>query len=113
MTMEHKKNLREDLSSQCINLLLVFVINTRQHFKINFELHNINIRNNLDLYYPQSHLSVYQKGGHYTGIKVFNRLPVPIKQLFHGTKQFKMALKGFLHLHSFYSLDKYVKYNMN
>jgi hypothetical protein len=40
-------------------------------------------------------LSVYQKSAHYAGIKVFNRLPVPIKQLFHDTKQFKMALKGF------------------
>jgi hypothetical protein len=40
-------------------------------------------------------LSVYQKGAHYTEIKVFNRLPVPIKQLSHETKQFKMALKGF------------------
>jgi hypothetical protein len=40
-------------------------------------------------------LSVYQKGGHYTGIKIFDRLPVPIKQLSHDTKQFKMALKGF------------------
>jgi hypothetical protein len=45
----------------------------------------------------QSHLSVYQKGAHYTGIKVFNRLPVPIKQLSHDTKQFKMALKGCLY----------------
>jgi hypothetical protein len=57
------------------------------------EIHNINTRNKLDLHYPQSHLSVYQKGAHYTGIKVFNRLLVPIKQLSHDTKQFKMDLK--------------------
>jgi hypothetical protein len=59
------------------------VINNRQHFKINSDIHNINTRNNLDLHYPQPHLSVYQKGAHYTEIKVFNRLPVPIKQLSH------------------------------
>jgi hypothetical protein len=81
------------------------VINNRQHFKINSDIHNINIRNNLDLYYPLSHLSVYQKGVHYTGIKVFNRLNVSLKQLSHDLKQFKMALKGFVYLHSFYSLD--------
>jgi hypothetical protein len=38
------------------------------------------------LHYPQSHLSVYQKGAHYTKIKIFKRLPVPIKQLSHDTK---------------------------
>jgi hypothetical protein len=80
------------------------VINNRQRF---------NTRNDLDLHYPQSHLSVYQKGAHYTGIKVFNRIPVPIKQLPHGTKQYKMALKGSLYRHSFYSLDEHFKYNMN
>jgi hypothetical protein len=60
-------------------LLLLFVTNNRQHFKINSDIHNITTKNNLDLHYPQSHLSVYHKGAHYTGIKVFNRLPVPIK----------------------------------
>jgi hypothetical protein len=71
----------------------------------------MNTRNSLDLHYPQPHLSIYQKGAHYTGIKVFNRLPVQIKQLSHDANQFKMALKGFLNLHSFYSLDEYFKYN--
>jgi hypothetical protein len=87
------------LQSQYIYLLLlfsmVFVINNRQHFKVNSEIHNSNTRNNLDLHCPQSHMTVYQKGSQYTGIKIFNKLPVPIKQLSHDTKQFKMALKGF------------------
>jgi hypothetical protein len=46
------------------------------------------------MHYPQPHLSVYQKGAYYTGIKVFNQPPVPIKQLSHDLKQFKLALKG-------------------
>jgi hypothetical protein len=46
-------------------------------------------------------------------IKVLNRVPVPIKQLSHDLKQSKMALKGFVYLHSFYSLDEYFKHNMN
>jgi hypothetical protein len=83
------------LQSQYIYLLLLFVVNNRKNFKINSDIHNINTRNNPDLHYPQSHLSVYQKGAHYAGIKVFNSLPVPIKQLSHDTKQFKMVLKGF------------------
>jgi hypothetical protein len=78
------------LQSQYIYLLLLFVVNNGQHFKINSDIHNINTRNintdihnintrnNFDLHYPQSHLSVYQKGSHYTGIKAFNRLPLAI-----------------------------------
>jgi hypothetical protein len=58
--------------------LLLFVINNRQHFKINSDMHNINTGNDLDFHYPQAPLSVYQKGAHYTGIK-FNRLPGAIK----------------------------------
>jgi hypothetical protein len=58
-------------------------------------MHNINTKNNLDFHYPQAHLSVYQEGAHYTGIKVFNRLPGSIKQLSHDPKQFQTVLKGF------------------
>jgi hypothetical protein len=96
-----------------IYLLLSFVINNRQQFKINSGICNVNTRNNLDLHYSQSHLWVYQKGAHCSGIKVFNRLPIPIKQLSHDTKQFKMALKGFCISIPFYSLDEYFKYNTN
>jgi hypothetical protein len=59
-------------------------------------MHNINTRNN---HYPQVRLSVYQKGAHYTGIKLFNRLPDSIKQLSHTPKQFQTALKDFLNVH--------------
>jgi hypothetical protein len=99
--MQSRKLKVLPLQSQYIYLLLVFVINNRQHFKINSEIHNINTRKILDLHYPQSHLWVYQKGAQYTRIKVFNRLPVSIKQLSHDRKQFKTALNGFLCLHSF------------
>jgi hypothetical protein len=74
---------------------LLFVINNRQHFKINSDVHNINTRNNHDFHYPQARLSVYQNGAHYTGIKIFNRLPGSIKQLSQDPKQFQTALKGF------------------
>jgi hypothetical protein len=74
---------------------------------------NINIKNNLDFHYPQSRLSVYQKGAHYTGIKLFNRLPGSIQQLSKDPKHFQTALKGFLYVHSFHSMDEYFKYKMD
>jgi hypothetical protein len=41
-----------------ISTLIVFT--NRQHFKINYDIHNtrINIRNNLDLHYPVSFVSL-------------------------------------------------------
>jgi hypothetical protein len=89
-------------------------MSNRQHFKINSDMHNINTRNNLDFHCPQARLSVYQKGAHYTGIKLINRLPGSMKQLSHDLKQFQTALEGFfLYIHSFYSIDEYFKYKMD
>jgi hypothetical protein len=79
------------LQSQYIYLLLLFVINNRQHFNINSDIHTINTRKSFDSHYPESHMSVYQKGAHYIGIKVLSSN----KALSNDTKQFKMALIGF------------------
>jgi hypothetical protein len=42
---------------------------------------------------------------------VFNNLPQSIKNLINDTKQFKSALKNYLHAHSFYSIDEYFNVN--
>jgi hypothetical protein len=101
------------LQSQYIYSLLLFVINNRQHFKINYDIHNINSRNNLNFHYPKARLSVYQKGAHYAGIKLFNRLPDSVKQMLHDPQQFQTALKDFLYAQSFYSMDEYFRYKMD
>jgi hypothetical protein len=36
-------------------------------------------RNNL--YVPQANLTIYQNGAHYSGIKIFNNLPLEIKNV--------------------------------
>jgi exonuclease III len=95
------------LKSQYIYSLLMFVINNRHLFEANAEIHNINTRNKFDLHYPSSYLSRCHKGVYYAGIKVFNNLPAPIKDLSHDINQFKTALKDFLHSHSFYTLEEY------
>jgi hypothetical protein len=68
------------LQSQYIYSLLLFVINNRQHFKLNSDIHNINTRNNLNFHYPHARLSIYQRGVYYTGIRSFNKLPGSIRQ---------------------------------
>jgi hypothetical protein len=39
------------------------------------------MRRNFDLYHPQAHLTIYQRGPCYFGIKLFNDLPLKIKEL--------------------------------
>jgi len=97
--------------SQYVLSLLLFVVVNGDYFKVNSEIHNINTRNKLNLHLPIYNLSVYQKGTHYSGLKVFNSLPSQIKDLFHNRNRFKRALKNFLYFHSFYTLDEYFSCN--
>ena len=99
------------LQSQCILSLLIFVINNKDLYKVNLEIHSINTRQNSSLYQPSSNLTTYHKGIYYFGIKVFNSLPYHIKNLSHKTKQFKSTLKSFLYTNSFYSLGEYFNAN--
>jgi hypothetical protein len=109
---EHIKELKIlPLQSQYLLSLLFFVVDNGDYFKVNSEIHNINTRNKLNLHPPISNLSVYQKGTHYSGIKVFNSLPSHIKDLSHNRNQFKHALKNFLYFNSFYTLDEYFSCN--
>jgi hypothetical protein len=45
------------------------------------------------------------------GIKLFNCLPLKLKQLYKDIKQVKLKLKEFLSCHSFYTLDEYFEYS--
>jgi hypothetical protein len=59
------------------------------------------------LYCPQTNLTISQRGPYYFGIKLFNHLPLNIKELAHSIKLFRVALSAFLHSKSFYTLDEY------
>ena len=87
--------------------LLLFVVKNIDEFKFNFEVHSINTRHWSDLFPPATKLSKYHKAVYYSGIKIFNRLPQNIKHLSRNVKKFKVALKKFLLLGSFYTLNEY------
>jgi hypothetical protein len=74
-------------------------------FQRNTDVHNLNTRHKYDLHMPNTDLTKYQKGVHYTGIKLFNNLPRTIKSLNHDIRVFKPALKNYL-IHS-YSVDNF------
>jgi hypothetical protein len=58
-------------------------------------------------YLLQANWTIYQKGAFYTGIKIFNNLPLEFKNVAGNLQKFKTALKQFLYSYSFYTLDKY------
>ena len=67
-------------------------------------------RNSYNLHPPLSHLTKYQKGVHYAGIRIFNHLPASIKSIANEIKEFKKTLKRFLLDNSFYSMDEFFNY---
>jgi len=70
------------------------VVNNKDQYKVNLEIHNINTRQNCDLYQPLPNLSTYQNSTYYSSIKVFNKLSSHIKILSHNVKDIKSALKN-------------------
>jgi hypothetical protein len=96
------------LSAQYIYSLLMFVVHNRNLFLENAELYTIKTRNSYNIHPPLSHLTKYQKGVHYAGIRVFSHFPTSIKSIANETKMFKKTLKRFLLDNSFYSIDEYL-----
>jgi hypothetical protein len=95
------------LLSQYIYSNLVFVVMNRGLFRSNYDIHNIQTRQKVDLHMPSSKIILSQKGVHYCESKIFNHLPSFIKDLSNDMKSFKIALKNFLMINSFYTLDEY------
>jgi hypothetical protein len=85
----------------------MFVINNKDFFMTNMEHHGIFTRQTKNLHLPQANLTMYQKGVYYSGIRVFNGLQTDIKDISDSSVKFRTALKHFLYLHSFYTLEEY------
>ena len=94
---------------QYIHSLLNFVINNQEFFfRINTCVHNINTRNKHLLHSPNGNLSCFQKSTFYAGIKIFNGLPPSVTILKNDKAKFKAALRKYLLIHSFYSIDEFL-----
>ena len=94
------------LQSQYIFSVLLFVVKNKDLYTTNQGIHNTNTRYNINLHPPVCILTIFQKGVYFSGIKLFNHLPPKINL-------FKPALKMFLNLHSFYSVELYLEYSYN
>jgi hypothetical protein len=80
------------------------VVQNKNLFSTNIENHNIDTRQKNNLYLPQVNLTIYQKAAYYSGIKIFNNLPLEIKDVAGNQK----SLKKFLYTYSFYTMEEYL-----
>jgi len=95
------------LSSKCILSLLLFMINNRSQFTVNFELYHIDNRQYANFHQPSMNLAKYWREVYCLRVKVFNILLSYIKIESVNPKKFKSILQKFLYENSFYSLDEY------
>jgi len=75
------------LTSQYMLSPLMFVVQNKNLFLTNNDNHNLDTRQRNNLYLPQTNLSIYQKGAYYSGIKIFNNLPLQIKNVAGNQKK--------------------------
>ena len=94
------------LTSQNMLSLLMFVVQNKYLFSTRIANHNIDTRQRNNVYLPQADLTIYQKGTYYLRIKIFNNLPLEIKNVACNQKKFKIALKKFICPFSFYTMEE-------
>ena len=81
-----KKLQISPLTSQYMLSLLMFVVQNN-FFLTNNENHNLDTRQGNNLYLSQANLTIYQKGAYYSGIKIFNKLPLQIENVAGNKKK--------------------------
>jgi hypothetical protein len=86
---------------------LIYLASNIQLYTMNREVHNYNTRNSSNFHMPNANLTKYQKGVYYMGFKLYNQLPIDIKNSVNNQKLSGSALKSFLHSNSFYTLEEF------
>ena len=101
------------LPSQYIFSLLLFVVTNKKLFLLNSQIHSIHTRHSDNLHLPQTGLTLVQKGVAYSGCKIYNHLPLHIKNISNNVPLFKSILKKLFLQYVFYSVDEYYQQNFN
>jgi hypothetical protein len=96
------------LKSQYIFSNLLFVIKNINLFTTNYDSHNIQIRKSNNFHLPSSSLTTYQNGAYFTGTKIFNKLPLKLKELVKLPRKFKRTLRRYLVTHCFIVWMNYI-----
>jgi hypothetical protein len=77
------------LTSQYRPSLALFILKNKKKLVINSDQHSFYTRNCNNFFVPQAHLTTFQKGVYYSGVKIFNKLQNDIKKWSDNSKKFK------------------------
>lgn len=72
------------------------MIHNKDLFKINLELHKFNTRGNSYFFQPMTNLKMCHRDLCYSGINVYNNLPLEIRRLSDNVRLLKEVLRKFL-----------------
>jgi hypothetical protein len=89
--------------------VLSYVKKYQGNLKQNFGIHGYNTRNKLDLHTCYCSTILYRGSVKNVGFKLFNKLPVRIKQL-DNYKGFKREMKTFLLNNSLYTIEEFLNF---
>jgi len=90
------------LNSQYICSLLIFVVNNRDQFLINPEIHNMNTRHSSNLHLPSVNLDILKWEFTFQVLRFLISLLLNIKNFSNNLRTFKNVLKHFLYMNFFY-----------
>jgi hypothetical protein len=88
--------------------LYFFISHNPSYFQTNTAVHGTDTRQKNKLHKPLYKLSSIQKGIIYTAINVYNKLPSCITQVQHNEVCFRNALKKYLLMHTFYTVEEFL-----
>jgi hypothetical protein len=71
----------------------MFIIKHKHQFTVNSEIHNINTRQHSNLHQPAPNMTRFKLGIYYSGVKIYNNLPLHIKQLADDPRTFELKFK--------------------
>jgi len=83
------------LYSQYIFSISIFSIKNEHLFYTNNQIHCIHTRFKTNLHPPTANLTKFQKGVHFSAIKIFNNLPHNIRHSANQTALFGMFQRDF------------------
>jgi hypothetical protein len=103
---------RDELILQCDFGIWVFyhtqmLQKVSLHYSINRRCKGMQSTRNSYVENEIANLPCFQKSAFYSGIRIFNTLSCCLTNLKNEKAQFKVALRRYLHAHSFYSVDEF------
>ena len=90
---------------------MLFIFDNLHYFQTNSSVHKIITRCKNHLHIPSVRLAAIQRGIAYSAVRILNKLPHRISGLKNDKTIFKSALRKYLPIHIYYSIEEFLSSN--